>query len=301
MTKPTTGKNRRLLDEIADEIHEYKRIDLFVVGDLLLEAKAACEDSFGYGHWGDWLADNFDWSQDTAENYINVARLVARFPKPLRNLRLANTTFYALGREDEDLLPTIIDALAKRATDVQLKPADAADVIRLVRLRHEHGDLPDATLRALDMYCTPPSEATRVIAAALKKIRPVSREIAEKIVAEISAQVVAAAGIGAAPQPQRSRPQTPSVEPPDDASGEEPEPPSAPPPEAELLEALRTLLRHAQRRPLPTIVGGGITGTDLGEILQFIGAISRAMRKGIEAKIVADRAEARSRKTASAQ
>src|SRR5262245_16936506 len=179
------ARNRRSLDVIADEINTLKRDDLFAVGDRLLEARGACD----HGEWGEWLYDNFAWSEDTAENYMNAAKL----PETFRKMKLAKTTFYVLTDEDEDLLPAILDALVKHgALKQQLKPADAEEVIDLVRLRRKHGDLPDATLLALgDLYDY--SEMFDEITAALKKERPTTKEAADKIAAGIR-EATAAAG-----------------------------------------------------------------------------------------------------------
>jgi Protein of unknown function (DUF3102) len=301
--KNPARKNVRSLAAIADEIHEYRRIDIFAVGGLLLEANAQCE----YGGWLDWLNNNFGWSQDTAERYMSVARLAAQFPQ-LRKLKLASTTLYAFAREDESSLPAMFDALAKAgAAKVQIKPHDANRVIHLVRLRREWGDYPDATLCAFDLWCQPGAEAREEIIAALKKHKPEKQEAAEKIVAPILDKVRARFDVrlaDAKPQPQIPTPQTPTpeIERPIDANdaskglGSE----TAATPEAELLDALKTLLQHAQRRPLPKIAGGDVSSVDVSEIIDFLGALHRSMLNDSKAKMIADRAEARSRKSGGA-
>ena len=82
-----TKKNTRSLEKIADDIHKIERTNVFDVGDLLIEAKAQCE----HGDWIPWLDAEFDWSVDTAENYMRVAELGAKF-RNLRNLKLGRTT-----------------------------------------------------------------------------------------------------------------------------------------------------------------------------------------------------------------
>jgi hypothetical protein len=178
-----TIKNHRPLDAIAADIHKLERNNVFAIGDLLLEAQEGeCE----YGEWGDWIEENFDWSQDTAENYMNAARLGDRFRK-IRNLRLAKTTIYALAKNpDAPLLPAIVEALAKAAAKKQLKPAEAHWVILLVKLRHEHGDLPDATLLTLDDISYGHHGAWfDATVAALKDKKPTTEEAAKKIVEDI--------------------------------------------------------------------------------------------------------------------
>jgi hypothetical protein len=185
---PQARTNHRSLDAIANDIHALGRTNVFAEGDLLLEAKETCD----HGDWDGFLESN-GWSWDSASRRMEVAKLGTKFRK-LRVLKLAKTTLYSLAdlaEEDENLLPAIIDALAKHATKVQLKPAIAEDVIRLVQLRQEHGNLPDATLRAFDMWCEPGFEASDEIAAALKKQKPTTKEEAEKIVAAITAKVKA--------------------------------------------------------------------------------------------------------------
>src|SRR6516225_3038238 len=87
-----TKSNMRSLDVIAGEIHKYRRIDMFACGDLLIEAREACD----HGDWYPWLAENFDWSEDTAERLMRVAQI----PQAVRDLRLAIGTFYALTKVD---------------------------------------------------------------------------------------------------------------------------------------------------------------------------------------------------------
>jgi hypothetical protein len=303
------SKNHRSLDVIAEEIHKHQRVDMFVVGALLNEAWEACE----YGDWGQWLYDNFAWSEDTAERYRNVAKLVAKIPL-LRNLKLARVTLYALTQENADLLPAILDALVKAgAAERQLKPHEAAEIILLVRLRREHGDLPDAVLRAIDEWCQPGVEARDEIIAALKREKPTTKEAADKIVARETAKYLNARLAAAKPRPQtgwlEARVQSgaitpePCVAPPREGAGgpsEESVAPSAPSPEAELLAALKILLHLAQRPPLPIITGTDVSSVDVMEIIDFLGALHRAMNSANKAKIAADRAEARSRKTGGA-
>jgi Protein of unknown function (DUF3102) len=178
------SKNKRSLDVIANEIHKFQRVNVFVVGDLLVEARDACE----HGDWLDWLADHFDWSEDSAERYMKVARLSTQIPH-LRNLKLAKTTLYTLLDEDEADLPVIIDALAKRATRKQLKPSDAKDVIEAAPLRKRFGDLPDQTLLALDNLPERCPWYDRAVTA-LKETQPTTEGAAE-IVAGIQLAHVA--------------------------------------------------------------------------------------------------------------
>jgi hypothetical protein len=141
-------KNARSLDAIADDINQLKRANIFDIGDLLVEAKAQCE----HGQWYDWLEAEFEWSEDSAGRYMNVARLGAKY-RTLRDLNLAATTLYRLAAyENEDELPAIIEELTTHATTTRLKPDDAARVMQVGIGRHRFGDRPDATLlRLLDL------------------------------------------------------------------------------------------------------------------------------------------------------
>src|SRR5665213_66127 len=98
-------ENTRTLDVIADDINLLARGNIFDIGDLLIEAKAQCE----HGQWLAWLHAEFDWaSVDTAERYIKVAKLGAKF-RTVRNLKLAATTLYRLAdHENEDDLSAIL-------------------------------------------------------------------------------------------------------------------------------------------------------------------------------------------------
>src|SRR5262245_48645575 len=161
-------KNARSLDEIAAAIHAAERANVFVVADLLHEARESCD----HGFWGHWLEEEFEWSEDTAERYIKVSELATKF-RNLRNLKLAKTTLYALTEEkDEALQGAMIEALAERASKTWLKAADAKKVVELERLRHQHGDLPDATLWALDDLSWEPWANAAI--AALKEARPIT-------------------------------------------------------------------------------------------------------------------------------
>jgi len=131
-------KNVRPLETIAVDIHRLERGNIFDLGDLLLEAKSQCK----HGDWLKWLNSEFDWSVDTAERYMAVATLTARF-RTVRNLKVAAKTLYDLVDQDEEDLPAIVEELAKHAS---LRPGDAQRVIKIGIGRSRFGDHPDATL-----------------------------------------------------------------------------------------------------------------------------------------------------------
>jgi hypothetical protein len=136
-----TISNGRSLDAIADDIHGLERKSIFAIGDLLLEAKSQCE----HGDWLSWLSAEFAWSTSTAENYMAVARLRAKFPT-VGNLKVTARTLYDLAGRNDDDLATIVAELAKHATQRRLSVDEAERVIWIGAARHQYGDHPDATL-----------------------------------------------------------------------------------------------------------------------------------------------------------
>jgi Protein of unknown function (DUF3102) len=135
----------RSLDDIASKIHQVHRENIFETGALLIEARKQCD----HGEWGAWLEGEFEWSQDTANNYMLAAELATKF-RNFRNLKLTKSTVYALARQNESDLPTIIAELEKHALKHQPRAGEAEDIVAIGRARGRHGDHPDATLRALD-------------------------------------------------------------------------------------------------------------------------------------------------------
>jgi hypothetical protein len=157
---------------------------------LLIEAKAACE----HGEWLPWLEAEFDRGVDTAERYMNVARLEDRF-RNLRNLRVTRGIVYRLAgyqpsfagysysQLDDDDVVAFIEALetATKGKTGIISETAAREVIDLTRLRREYGDYPPATLHAIgddDNYYAPE------IIQALKAARPETAEEVERVVFE---------------------------------------------------------------------------------------------------------------------
>src|SRR6266853_3685709 len=46
--------------------------DILAVGEMLADAKTAIEEKKVRTTWKGWLRDNFEWTDDTARNYINL-------------------------------------------------------------------------------------------------------------------------------------------------------------------------------------------------------------------------------------
>ena len=84
----------RSLEVIADDIRALERSNAFTIGALLAEAREDAE----YGKWSEWLESEFDWSEDTARNYIAAHRLGEQF-RTVRNLPLPmRATFWSKER-----------------------------------------------------------------------------------------------------------------------------------------------------------------------------------------------------------
>jgi hypothetical protein len=182
-------KNVRPLDTIAVDIHQLERGNIIDLGDLLLEAKCQCE----HGDWLTWLTCEFDWSVDTAERYMGVAALNAKFRR-LRNLKIAATTLYALIYQEPDDLPAIIGELAKHASETRLGPRDAKRVIKIGIGRRRYGDHPDATLVQLaELNGWSQAWHEKAVAALLEREPDTdesARLLVEEVVAEQKAEAV---------------------------------------------------------------------------------------------------------------
>lgn len=179
-------KNVRSLGEIADSIHRLERANIKDIGDALLEAKSQCE----HGAWLQWFNDaGFAWSLVTAERYMRVAKLCAKFVS-VTNLKLAATTLYELvDHEPEEDLPEIIGELTKHAAKALMPPHDARRVIKIGAGRRRFGDYPEATLVQLvnlDPGVGKPWHDKAV--AALKKQAPDTDEAARAIVGRIDCE-----------------------------------------------------------------------------------------------------------------
>jgi hypothetical protein len=93
---PQAGHNNppRNLAAIAGDIHAIEHRSIFDIGKLLIEAQEACD----YGKWMQWLDDEFQWSDDTADNYMAASRLADRF-RTVRNLKVPLRVIYKLAND----------------------------------------------------------------------------------------------------------------------------------------------------------------------------------------------------------
>lgn len=143
-------KTNRTIEAITADIERIDNSSRFEIGTLLIEAKELLE----HGEWGDWLAFNFDWSEDTAENYMAVARLgKAKFRK-LSDFPMPASVLYALARlsdaDQECACNMLVKALEK--TD-RIKWDEGREIVSLAPLVREHGDLPRHLLQAIKDAC----------------------------------------------------------------------------------------------------------------------------------------------------
>jgi hypothetical protein len=94
-------------------------VDIVVdIGKHLTRAKGLV----GHGNWGAWLAEHFEWSEDSAERYMRLHRLVASGKIKIRTVRnLPLAAAYALAGH-ENLPREFFDELTRRV-DAGERPA----------------------------------------------------------------------------------------------------------------------------------------------------------------------------------
>ena len=139
-------KIKRDLKVITNELHAAQKreaADVIAIGKLLNEAK---EQLLEHGEWLPWLAENFDSSVSTAENYMNAARFAAKFPT-VGNLRLRPTALYLLGGELEHFDRKTINAILRESETKWVN----ADRVREIAeaLRPEPEPEPEPTLEEI--------------------------------------------------------------------------------------------------------------------------------------------------------
>jgi hypothetical protein len=128
------------------------------------------------------LKDEFEWSHDTAMNYIAAHELADKF-RTVRNLPLPSRVIYDLASDvDDPDLPAIIAALtaATEGRSKLISVDEAGDVIVLARQRRAYGDHSEAALDAMAEADDTPWGAQAI--AALKEARPTTKEAAAEIV-----------------------------------------------------------------------------------------------------------------------
>lgn len=87
----------KTLANIAGEIHGLERqniVNVIRIGRLLREAQKCCP----HGEWGEWIAREFEWSDQTARRYIRAYKLSKRFD--LTGLDLSISALHILAELD---------------------------------------------------------------------------------------------------------------------------------------------------------------------------------------------------------
>jgi Protein of unknown function (DUF3102) len=136
VAEPAPEIPNRVLSDIEKEIGtliKAQRKNIFQLGALLIEAKA----KVAHGDWLLWLAQHFERSESTAENYMNAARYLAKFPT-VGNLRLSMGAVYWLAeysdeRKEEEANPYYdnLNAAARNAIPEILEAAKTVYVNRV--------------------------------------------------------------------------------------------------------------------------------------------------------------------------
>jgi hypothetical protein len=83
-----------LAAHVAEIRHRGQRVvgDVIEIGRRLIE----CKRIVGHGNWLPWLKKEFDWSADTAERFIQVAKLSDQIPQ-IAEFKLPMSGLYLLG------------------------------------------------------------------------------------------------------------------------------------------------------------------------------------------------------------
>src|SRR6516162_9372469 len=100
LPSPDPPRNRTLAD-IGADLQSKLRASVrcvWEIGALLLEAKEKAQ----HGEWLHWLDAQGIYSASTAENYMNAARYVAKFPN-FGNLKIKRTALYRLIEREDDI------------------------------------------------------------------------------------------------------------------------------------------------------------------------------------------------------
>lgn len=128
------------LDQLAAEINAIKeevKLTVYIntcrIGEKLLQAKAAV----GHGNWGQWLADNVDYSERTAQNIITIyknfndkeIKLFGTSPDPELLAKLNQSQLLALSSiKDEEKRNEFMEEHKEELPDMSKK--ELADAIR---------------------------------------------------------------------------------------------------------------------------------------------------------------------------
>ncbi len=96
---PETYRLYKLAEEIRNESRETVR-SICLIGRRLKEAQEILK---GEGTWVQWLRDEFEWSHQTAYNFINAANLAQRYPDLLKGEYTLSALYLLAGASDDEV------------------------------------------------------------------------------------------------------------------------------------------------------------------------------------------------------
>jgi hypothetical protein len=131
--------------DLAEDAAVIRRLSLRCLRDSIEMGRRLTRDKVkvGHGRWGEWLADEFDWSQDTASNLINLYKFFQdgkfRTVRNLENLNLPLNALYLLARKSTP--EAVRDAVLERAEAGE--KITTADVKALLANEPDEGKEPE--------------------------------------------------------------------------------------------------------------------------------------------------------------
>jgi Protein of unknown function (DUF3102) len=104
------GLNAALAKRTADKVRKHQRrtvAEIISIGTDLIQVK----DAVGHGHFGEWIAAEFNWTARTARNYIRAAERFGRRSETVSVL--APATIYLLSAKStpESIVENVISKL----------------------------------------------------------------------------------------------------------------------------------------------------------------------------------------------
>ncbi len=96
---PETYRLYKLAEEIRNESRETVR-SICLIGRRLKEAQEILK---GEGTWVAWLKEEFEWSHQTAYNFINAANLAQRHPDLLKGEYTLSALYLLAGASDDEV------------------------------------------------------------------------------------------------------------------------------------------------------------------------------------------------------
>ena len=125
-------KVRRDINVITSDLQtalQHEAANIVDIGNLLLEAK----EQLAHGRWLPWLKKNFGSSDSTAQNYMNAARFIIKYPT-VGYLNLRPMALYFLGANLDSIQLDEIKAILK-ASETEL--VDQARAVEIINSIHE--------------------------------------------------------------------------------------------------------------------------------------------------------------------